>query len=57
VRPFEQFIEQALKDYERHLRHEGLKQEALRERMTSAREFAVFLVGRPLSKTPERKSD
>ncbi len=55
VRPFEQFVEQALKDYEQYLRGEGITRTALRDRLTSAREFAVFLLGRSLTKTPRRK--
>ena len=43
--PFEKFLAQALKEFERHLRKE-LTERAVRERMLGARQFAAFLTGR-----------
>jgi len=48
--PFEQFIEQSLKDFEVHLNTEGMTKNTKTDRMKGAREFAVFLVGRPHKK-------
>ena len=44
--PFERFLDEALKEFETHLRNEGI-QGAREQRMRGAREFAVFLLGRP----------
>jgi hypothetical protein len=48
--PFEQLIEQSLKDFEAHLRAEGMTSNTRTDRMKGAREFAVFLLGRPHKK-------
>ena len=45
--PFEQFIKHSLKDFEVHLGMEGMTEKTITERMKGAREFALFLVGRP----------
>ena len=45
--PMEKFLEAALKDFEGHLRREGLKEGPIDHRMRGAREFALFLLGRP----------
>ena len=45
--PLERFLENALKEFERHLRGERLKEGPIDHRMRGAREFAVFLLGRP----------
>lgn len=44
--PFERFLDQALKEFEAHLRNEGI-QGAREQRMRGVQEFAVFLLGRP----------
>ena len=44
-KPFEQFISEQLKEFERHLT-ENISG-ARHQRMRGAREFAVFLLGRP----------
>ncbi len=44
--PFERFLDEALKEFELHLRSEGIKG-SREQRMRGAREFAVFLLGRP----------
>lgn len=48
--PFERFLKSALKEFEGHLRREGLKEGPIDHRMRGAREFAVFLLGRPHQK-------
>jgi hypothetical protein len=45
----DKFIDQALKDFERHLQTIGLGG-ALEQRMRGARQFARYLVGRPADK-------
>jgi len=44
--PFERFLDETLKEFELHLKSEGI-QGAREQRMRGAREFAVFLLGRP----------
>lgn len=51
--PVEQFMEQALKDFEQHLKNQGLKSGPngpVEQRVRGAREFALFLLGRPHQK-------
>jgi hypothetical protein len=47
--PLERFLDQALKEFEDHLRNEGITG-AREQRMRGAREFAVFLLSRPQKK-------
>jgi|GraSoiStandDraft_16_1057320.scaffolds.fasta_scaffold2876649_2 hypothetical protein len=49
MKPFERFIEEALKEFEQHLRTIGMTG-AREHRMRGARQFARFLVGRPTVK-------
>ena len=53
--PFEEFLAEALKKFENHLKSEGLVKEAIDHRMRGAREFAVFLLGRPHRKGERTK--
>jgi hypothetical protein len=50
ARPFEDFLRRALADYEASLRAKGLSQAELQQAMQGARDFAVFLLGAPLSR-------
>jgi hypothetical protein len=43
----ERFLDEALKEFETHLRNEGIQEATREQRMRGAREFAVFLLGRP----------
>ena len=52
---FEDFMGQALEKFELHLRDEKIKEEPLQQRMRGAREFAVFLLGRPHRKGERTK--
>ena len=52
---FEEFMGQALEKFEQHLRDEKLKEEPMEQRMRGAREFAVFLLGRPHRKGERTK--
>lgn len=52
---FEEFMGQALEKFELHLRDEKIKEEPLQQRMRGAREFAVFLLGRPHRKGERTK--
>ncbi len=52
--PFERFISEALKEFEQHLKKEGIEG-ARDQRMRGAREFAVFLIGRPHHKGERTK--
>jgi hypothetical protein len=45
--PFEQFIEENLGKFEDHFKSEGMTANTRTDRMKGAREFAVFLLGRP----------
>ncbi len=45
--PFERFLDQALKDFKVHLRNERMEEGPQEQRMRGAREFVVFLLGRP----------
>lgn len=42
-----QFISQALKDFEKHLKKQKMKESTVGSRMRGAREFARFVVGEP----------
>jgi hypothetical protein len=44
--PFERFLDDALKGFELHLKAERI-QGSREQRMRGAREFALFLLGRP----------
>lgn len=44
---FRDFISQALKDFEKHLKAQKMSDTTIRERMKGAREFARFLVNEP----------
>jgi hypothetical protein len=44
--PFDRFLDETLKEFELHLKSEGI-QGAREQRPRGAREFAVFLLGRP----------
>ena len=44
---FEEFISQALKKFEQHLREERMKEGTITQRMRGAREFGRFLTDRP----------
>jgi hypothetical protein len=48
--PFEQFLEQALKDFERERQQAGLAPDAIDHRMRGARQFVAFLCGRAPAK-------
>lgn len=48
--PFEQFLESALKDFERERQQAGLAPAAIEHRMRGARQFVAFLLGRPPGK-------
>ena len=52
---FEEFMGQALEKFEQHLHDEEIKKEPLEQRMRGAREFAVFLLGRPHRKGERTK--
>ena len=52
---FEEFMGQALEKFEQHLRDEKLNEEPMEQRMRGAREFAVFLLGRPHRKGERTK--
>ncbi len=53
--PFEEFLTEALKRFENHLKSEGLVKEAIDHRMRGAREFAVLLLGHPHRKGERTK--
>jgi hypothetical protein len=52
---FEEFMGQALEKFEQHLSDELIKKEPMEQRMRGAREFAVFLLGRPHRKGERTK--
>ena len=47
---FRQFIDQALTDFEEHLRHEDPEKSTIEMRLRGARQFALLLLGEPHSK-------
>ncbi len=53
--PFEGFLREALKGFEKHLKSQGLKENPIDHRMRGAREFARFLIGRPHQKWEQTK--
>lgn len=53
--PLERFLQASLKEFEQHLRGEGLKEGPIDHRMRGAREFARFLLGRPHTKGEQTK--
>jgi hypothetical protein len=56
MRPFEEFVREALRDFERQTRGEGLDEQHREQRLRGARDFAVFLLGRPVEgKTARRR--
>jgi transcriptional regulator with XRE-family HTH domain len=52
--PFDRFIEESLKGFARHLQDEDIKG-AFEQRMRGAREFALYLLGRPHKKGQRTK--
>ena len=52
--PFEAFLSRNLKEFESHLKQAGLTG-SIEQRMKGAREFAVFLLGRPHQKGERTK--
>ena len=44
MRPFEQFVEQTLEDFEAKLKARAMTESARRSCMTCAKEFAVYLM-------------
>ena len=44
---FKQFIGQALKDFEKHLKRQTMTKNTIDSRMRGAREFGRFVVGEP----------
>lgn len=56
MRPFEAFVQQALRDFERQVRRERVDDRLREQRLRGARDFAVFLLGRPVDgKPPPRR--
>jgi hypothetical protein len=49
MKPFDKFIEDVLRDFEKHLHAIGIRG-ATDQRLRGARQFARFLVGRPAKK-------
>jgi hypothetical protein len=45
--PLEEFLEQSLKGFEEHLHGERMKPSSIEQQMRGAREFAIYLIGRP----------
>ncbi|MBH0199052.1 MAG: helix-turn-helix domain-containing protein, partial [Nitrospira sp.] len=54
IAPFDRFIEESLKGFARHLEDEEIKG-AFEQRMRGAREFALYLLGRPHKKGQRTK--
>lgn len=52
--PFDRFVEESLKGFARHLEDEDIKG-AFEQRMRGAREFALYLLGRPHKKGQRTK--
>ena len=55
MRPFEELITQALREFERQLKKERLDDVLREHRLRGAHDFAVFLVGRPLDGREARR--
>ena len=53
--PFEQFLEDTLKEFEQHLRRQGLKDGPIDHRMRGAREYVRLLVEQPHKKHERTK--
>lgn len=53
--PFDRFVEESLKGFSKHLQAEGLKPDPSDQRMRGAREFALYLLGRPHKKGQRTK--
>ena len=53
--PLEEFLEGNLKEFEKHLKTEQLKDGPIDHRVRGAREFARFLLGRPHRKNERTK--
>lgn len=51
MRPFEEFLERALREFEQQLMHESLTERVRENRLRGARDFAVYLLGKPLNVT------
>ena len=48
MRPFEEFLERALRDFENQVKRERLTDSVREQRLRGARDFAVFLLGQPV---------
>jgi hypothetical protein len=48
MRPFEELLTQALREFEGQLKKERVDDARREQRLRGARDFAVFLLGRPL---------
>ena len=55
MRPFEEFVQRALRDFERQMREERDDDRLREHRLRGARDFAVFLLGRPVDGRPKRR--
>ena len=53
--PFERFLAETLKEFEQHLTNERLEERVRDQRLRGAREYAVFLLGRPHRKGERTK--
>ncbi len=56
VTPFGRFIQYALKDFAQHLENERKTERTIDQRMRGARQFAMFLLGRPHRRGQQIKS-
>ncbi|MGH7323078.1 MAG: hypothetical protein ACREJ9_00340 [Candidatus Rokuibacteriota bacterium] len=55
MRPFEEFVRQALREFERQTRGERVDEHLREQRLRGARDFAVFLLGRPVDGREARR--
>jgi hypothetical protein len=55
MRPFEEFLERALRDFEDQVKRERLTENIRDQRLRGARDFAVFLLGQPMGDDGERR--